>query len=45
MINSGFALVSVKSFGVTLLRIKLMLFSLVLKCICNTVIGSCGVGT
>lgn len=44
MINSDFAVVSVKSFGVALLIIKLMLFSLVLKCICNTVIYSCSVG-
>jgi len=44
LINSGFAVVSLKSFGVALLIIKLMLFSLVSKCICNTMIYSCGVG-
>ena len=43
MINSGFAVLSVKSLGVVLLIIKFMLFSSVLKCICNT-ICSCGVG-
>lgn len=44
MMNSGFTVVSLKSFGVALLIIKLVFFSLVLKCICNTLIYSCGVG-
>lgn len=45
IVSSGFAVISLKSFGVALLIMKCMLISLVLKCSCNTMICSCGVGT